>query len=79
MIREEEMIRERVKFFKEKNEAIHISIKPRLDGFRKFYNGKTINIKEDYIVFEDEVYGEVLIHLSEILDINKRIEKGARR
>jgi len=74
-IRKEEMIRDKIEFFKEKDTAVHISINVRLDGFKKFYNGKTLEIKEEYIVFADEVYGEVLIHLSDIFDVDKRLAK----
>ena len=72
MIRDEEIIKEKLQFYKDKNEAIHLTLKSNNIIERPFRNGLTKEIKLDSIVFNDERLGIIFIHLSEIIDIQKR-------
>jgi len=72
MIRDEEIIKEKLLFYKDKNEAVHLTLKSNSIIERPFRNGTTKEIKLDSIVFNDERLGVVLIYLSEIIEIQKR-------
>lgn len=73
MIRNEEVTKGKLQFYKEQNAAIHITLsyfpKP------KFYNGLIKEIKIDHLILTDEVIGDVPIYFSEIIDIDKRRDK----
>lgn len=70
MIRNEEHARDKLKFFEDKNLAVHIT----LDNGR-FLNGSVIIYKDDSIIFSDEKLGEQLVFLSEIKSVEKRLNK----
>ncbi len=71
MIREEEMIRDKLNFFKDRNQTIHISIK----NSEQFYNGKVISFKgDDSLVFDDLKLGETLVFISQIKIVEPMIK-----
>lgn len=75
-IRDEEILLEKLQFYKDRGEAVHLVLKSNKGPHEKvFRNGKTEEIKRGSIVFEDEVLGVVLIYLSELVDVEKREAK----
>lgn len=75
-IRDEEILLEKLQFYKDRDEAVHLVLKDNRGPHEKvFRNGMTEEIKRGSIVFEDEVLGVVLIYLSEIIDVQKREAK----
>ena len=75
-IRDEEIIRDKLHFYSDKDNFIHLTLKLK-EGFNRkpFRNGKVVKYQDDSIIFDDEVLGEQLIFLSEIEDVDKRREK----
>ena len=53
-------------FYYERNVIIHIDTS---DG--KFYNGIVISIKENILVLNDRILGEVAIHIDNIKNMEK--------
>lgn len=75
-IRDEEILLEKLQFYKDRDEAVHLVLKSNCGPYEKvFRNGKTKEIKKGSIVFKDEVLGVVLIYLSELVDVQKREAK----
>ncbi len=75
-IRDEEILLEKLQFYKDRDEAVHLVLNNSRGPHEKvFRNGKTEDIKQGSIVFEDEVLGVVLIYLSELVDVQKREAK----
>jgi len=69
MIREQEMIRDKLRFFKDRGSEIHISIK----GNSQFYNGFIVEFQgDDGVVFKDNMLGETLIFISQIKFVEPR-------
>jgi len=63
MIGDEERIRDKLQFFKDRKIEVHISIKQN----KQFYNGYTVEFQgDDGVIFKDNVLGETLIFLSQI-------------
>ena len=75
-IRDEEIIRDKLNFYKDLDEAVHLTLKT---GFvpvhTTFRNGKVLEVKEETLIFNDERLGKVLIFLKEILNVDKREER----
>ncbi len=70
--RNEKILKEKLQFYKDRDEPVHLV----LNGIPKvFRNGKTEEIKESSFIFEDEVLGVVLIYMSELIDVRKREAK----
>ena len=75
-IRDEEILLEKLQFYKDRDEAVHLILKTNSGPHEKvFRNGMTKEIKQNSIVFKDEVLGIVLIYLSEMIDVRKREAK----
>jgi hypothetical protein len=75
-LQDEEIIRDKLHFFSDRDIAVHIVLKTILgDGKNKWHNGKTIKYFDNYVEFDDEKQGLVPIYFSQILDILKREEK----
>jgi len=68
MIRNEEQTQDKLKFFDDRLEAVHLKL---ANG--RFSNGKTVEFKDNCIIFDDEKEGEKMIFLSEIYDVVKRV------
>ena len=74
--RNEEILKEKLQFYKDRDESVHLVLKMNPQTLKKqFRNGKTRDIKEGSIVFDDEVLGVVLIYFSELVDVQKREAK----
>jgi len=72
MIREQEMIRDKLRFFKEEKTVVHISIKNK----GQFYNGLVVSFRgDDGVIIKDEVLGRTLIFLSQIKMVEPRVRK----
>lgn len=54
-------MKKRIEYFSEEKRKIHISLK---NG--KFYNGYIKEIRLDFIIFKDQVLGEIPIWFNEI-------------
>ena len=75
-LQDEEIIRDKLHFFSDKNLAVHITSKIILqNGKSKWFNGKVKKYFDNYIEFDDENEGLLPIHFSQILDVEKREEK----
>lgn len=75
-IRNEEILLEKLQFYKDRGEAVHLVLNDNHGPHEKvFRNGMTEEIKKGSIVFEDEKLGVVLIYLSELVDVQKREAK----
>ncbi len=75
-IRYEEILIEKLQFYKDRDESVHLVLKINpVTNEKPFRNGKTKEIKTDSIVFDDEVLGVVLIYHSELVDVQKREAK----
>jgi len=74
--RDEEMIRDKLQFYKDKDYSVHLVLKAKLFSSEySFRNGKTIKFNDDSIEFDDEKLGIILIYLSEVYNVEKREEK----
>ena len=63
MMREEEMIRDKLRFFLDRKIKVHISIK----NSEQFYNGFVVEFQgDDGVVFNDNKFGETLVFISQI-------------
>ena len=72
-IRNEEILIEKLQFYKDRGEAVHLVLESNNGPHEKvFRNGKTEEIKRGSIIFKDEVLGTILIYLTELIDIQKR-------
>lgn len=67
---EQDELKEKVKFYHEREIVIHISLN---NDF--FYNGKIKEISAEFIIFEDKLSGEMPIFFREI----KNVEPYRRR
>ena len=75
-IRDEEILIEKLKFYKAKGEAVHLVLEnSRGPHSTVFRNGITEEIKKGSIIFEDEKLGAILIYISELIDVQKREAK----
>jgi hypothetical protein len=72
----DEHTRDKLKFYSDRNQSVHITLKLK-EGFFKhpFRNGKTLKFLDDSIIFIDEILGEIIIFLSDIIDVEKREER----
>ena len=75
MIREEEKIRDKLKFFTDEKVPMHITMKPFIGSLGKFYNGVVKEFRENCVIFEDEKIGETMLFYSEISYVERRIPK----
>jgi len=74
--RDEEIIRNKLQFYKDKDFSVHLVLKAKLFSSEyTFRNGKTVKFNDDSIEFNDEKLGIILIYLSEIWNVEKREEK----
>jgi len=65
----------KAKYFVEHKVKVHLS-----SSNNRFYNGYIIKINEDsYLIIDDKVYGETPIFFSEILGIERFIDKEEER
>jgi len=72
-IRDEEIIRDKLNFYKEREEPVHIKlITPYVNVDVPFRNGKIQEMRDNSVVLIDEKLGEILIYLKEIKDVDKR-------
>jgi len=67
MIRDEEHTRDKLKFYTDRGQPIHLKL---ANGY--FYNGSVVKFNDDSIIFNDDKLGEIILHLSEIIDVVKR-------
>jgi len=67
-IRKQEMIRDRLQFYKDRDESVHIVIEGNY-----FRNGKTIKFHDDNFEFKEDKLGVIIIYFSEVLRIEKQI------
>jgi len=75
-IRNEKIFIEKLQFYKDNDEAVHLVLKNNQHPYGKnFRNGLTKEIKLNSIIFNDEVLGVILIYLSELIDVAKRKAK----
>ena len=74
MIRDEEITRDKLQFYKDRNDAVHLILRPdyRKNFVRPFRNGKIVKINEENVEFDDEVLGTILIYFHEIVSVQKR-------
>lgn len=75
MIRDEELIRDKLNFYKEKEFPVHIKLKTPFVPVEKsasFRNGSIKEINETHIILDDEKLGEIVIYLKEIWFVDKR-------
>jgi hypothetical protein len=64
------IIKEKAQFFLETKKQVHIAtINSR------FYNGSIIKIRENSLILNDLINGELLLHFSEIYDIEPLKER----
>ena len=68
MIRDEEHTRDKLNFYTERKEDIHLKM---ANGY--FYNGSVVEFNDDHIIFKDDKLGEVLLYLCDIRDVIKRV------
>lgn len=69
MIRDEERIRDKLSYYKELDQSVHLTLYSRA-----FRNGKTILFRDNSIIFNDDKLGEIIIFLDEIQFVEKRVE-----
>ena len=67
---EYETIRSKAKFYKNNVRAVHISKKDF-----KFHNGIILKVRGDFLIIDDEKFGETPIFFAEINDIEPREPK----
>ena len=75
MIRNEELIRDKLKFYKDRGDSVHLTLIPDYMSDRPFRNGEVVKINEDNIEFDDEKLGTILIYLHQIRGVMKREAK----
>jgi len=71
-IRNEEHIRDELKFYKDRGDSVHITLLPDYMSDRPFRNGKVVKINEDNVELDDEKLGTILIFLHQIRGVMKR-------
>jgi len=72
-IRNEELIRDKLNFYKGEDVAVHLTLKTNYVSIEKpFRNGKVLELKDDAVILNDEVLGKIIIYLREILNVEKR-------
>lgn len=71
MNEQNDIIRRKLEFFKDKNIVIHISKK---NGW--FHNGKILEIASDFFILDDEKSGAMPIYFIEIKEVEKREVRG---
>ena len=67
MIRDEEMLRDKLEYYFNNSIPIHIVLKNA-----RFYNGSVVTIEETSIVFNDDFLQKMIIFLDEIKDIERQ-------
>lgn len=65
-----QLIRQKIKFFSENNIKIHIETDKNM-----FYNGFISDIKDEFIIFNDRMLGEIPIFYLEISKIERYQER----
>jgi len=73
--RNEEHIRDELKFYKDRGDSIHITLFPDYMSERPFRNGKVVKINDSNVEFDDEKLGTILIYLENIRGVMKREER----
>lgn len=72
-LRDEEKIRDKLNFYKDRDESVHLKLKqPYMSVTKPFRNGKVIELKDNSVILDEEKLGEVLIYLNEITEVYKR-------
>lgn len=66
-----ELMKERIEFYRNKNQVVHISVVQN-----GFYNGKILQINENHIILLDNKLGEVVIYFREIKRAEPFMEGG---
>ena len=69
MIRDKDMIRNKLIYYHEEEESVHLTLD------RRFYNGMIINILDDHFLFDDERLGQIIIFFDELISIEKRLAR----
>ena len=67
----QEKIRDRLEFYKNRDESVHIIIRGNF-----FRNGKTICFHDDNFEFKDDKLGIIIIYFSEVISVEKQIIRG---
>jgi hypothetical protein len=67
MIRDEEMIRDKISYYNNNSIPIHIIL-----NNSRFYNGSVVRIEETSIIFKEDFLGEIVVYLSEIKNIERQ-------
>jgi len=75
MIRDEEKIRDELKFYMNREDSVHLTLFPDYMSDRPFRNGKIVKINENNVEFDDEKLGTILVFLHSIRGVMKREEK----
>ncbi len=73
--RNEEIIRNELKFYKDRDDPVHITLFPDYMSDRPFRNGKVVKINEENVEFDDEVLGTILIYFENIRGVIRREAK----
>ena len=66
-IRNEDKIRDELQFYKDNNDAVHLTL---ITGY--FMNGEVIFFNKDHIIFEDEKLGQIILYFKDISSVMKR-------
>jgi hypothetical protein len=73
MIRDEKIIRDKLKFYKENDVSVHLVLySPLISIPKPFRNGKVLEIRDNCIIFVDEKLGKIMIGIDEIISVEKR-------
>ena len=75
MKRDEENIRDELKFYMDRGDSVHLTLLPDYMSDRPFRNGKIVKINEENVEFDDEKLGIILVFLHSIRGVMKREEK----
>lgn len=67
---EDDFNRDKAFFFKQREEKVHIKLKTD-----RFYNGYIKEIDEEFLLLEDDVFGEIPVFFIEIFKIEKVRER----
>lgn len=70
-----QILKEKAKFFKDKNIVVHIQQMSPTIKLMRFYNGPITSIEDDFLVINDEVLGELPIYFIELKTIEPRKEE----
>ena len=76
MTRDEEITRDKLQFYKDRGEAVHLNLHPDyMRTAKPFRNGKIVKINENNVELDEEVIGTILIYFQEIFSVQKREAK----